>query len=95
MKNQGLILLGLAAVVAGMILFTKNGIRLRAGWNELTYTGPPQTFNQAFASISEYLTMLYAWDDQLEQWRVPVMDEVLPTGFYLAIQVSRDCTWTF
>lgn len=70
-------------------------IALKAGWNEVTYTGAGKKAGIAMQSIADYLEIAYYYDALAGQWKQVVYDTMLEPEMKLNIKVSQDCTWTF
>lgn len=94
-------LLGLAAVVAGIVIIIKKNKDLEPtterylmqGWNLFDYTGPEQTYSQALGSIWDFLLQVYRLDG--DEWIIPDMEENLHFGDFIALEVSQGILWTY
>jgi hypothetical protein len=97
-KGQTALAVGfLTAGIIGIALtvrhFTSQHIVLYEGWNVVTYYGPEKPASEAFASIMEYVQIVYQWDGQ--NWNQVAGDTMMVKGEEYNIEVNQDCTWTF
>ncbi len=72
------------------------GIALKAGMNQVVYTGQRQNAKTAFQSIINYITIVYYYING--EWKQMTGDfsgyDLIP-NLNLAIGVSQDCIWTY
>ena len=91
---------GAVAVVAAALFFATlaeaaGAITLTAGWNDVVYTGKEQTAERAFASIIDYLEIVYYWEAETNLWVLVQADTIMVQGEIYWISVTQDCIWTF
>jgi hypothetical protein len=72
----------------------KTEIPLSAGWNEITYTGDRKPAEVIMEPISDYLEIIYYFNEGKQSWQQIVYDTILESGMILHIKVSHDCILT-
>lgn len=69
--------------------------QLTEGWNEVHYTGPEQRADAALASIREYLTTVYYWNEEMQLWELIQGNMIMVPCRIYSIHVTQDCVWTY
>lgn len=104
MANKGVVavIVGAALGLAGLVTYLVTrpaeaaaSVPLKAGYNQVTYTGKNQTAADAFKSISAYLLVVYQWNPIMQRWDQKVGTDILVSDMILSVNVNRDCTWTY
>lgn len=97
---RGKTVVATALIIGGLYLLVKKAaaggeeIELQSGWNQLTYRGPSRTMEDLFASIWDYLEIVYRWDPVVE-WIHVTSGMYIPDNTLLLIRVSQDCLWQY
>ncbi len=102
MSGNKKVLLGATLIGIGVLIYTAtkstatpNSIKLKKGWNEVTYKGKSQKVEMAFKSIETYILIVYYWSGLYGQWMQLVSGNFVEPSMLLNIDVRQDCTWTF
>lgn len=70
-------------------------VQLTAGWNQAHYTGPEQRADMALASIREYLSTVYYWNEETQLYELVQGDTIMVPCRVYSINVTQDCVWSY
>jgi len=70
------------------------GVQLYNGWNAVAYSGEPQPAIDAFASVVDYVSIVYYWNAETQLWELVITDTTMKDAVYF-VRVTQDCIWVY
>jgi len=102
--NKTAMAIGVVGIAAGLLLYATKAkaspsnwveVELKEGWNEIIYVGKAQSGKTLLASIKDSLVGAYMLFPQTTGWVAIDENTVVTTNIVIAINVNKDCTWTY
>ncbi|MBA7518276.1 hypothetical protein ES705_10345 [subsurface metagenome] len=69
--------------------------QLYTGWNSVCYCGPSQSVEKAVSSITDYILILYYFDNVSKSYVTPRSSDLMLPNRVCVLKVDRNCVWTF